>query len=206
MVPTIQWIKKETAMTNSSVFDGTVRLPIGSCDGVEFDLVVAGPADTKVDFGVACMFEYEMGEAGMSGAGAFPPQLMETLLMTLPPPALGPRSLLVIGMGNPALLEKDTLRRACRVAMREAIRFGAASMAFAPGILDAGHTDNAALDMHNQMMDGMLSALRAEHILAAIGLAPPPTLRECSFNVGAPRAQSAHKGFSEAFTRFSPAK
>jgi len=193
-----------------------IRLPIGSSDGVVFDVVAWGPSDADVDFSVACMFEHELG-AGMAGgllaldralgghlsrlraADAFRAQPLETLLITSPPPAVMPRTVLVIGMGDPARLDGEMLRRACRVAMREAIRFGAVSMAFAPSVLDAGHTDNAALDMQHVMLDGMLSALRAEHMLAEAGLAAEPALRHCTFDVGAPRAQAAGQAFAEAF-------
>jgi hypothetical protein len=193
-----------------------IRLPIGTADGVVFDVVAWGPSHADVDFSVACMFEHEM-KGGMAGgllaldqalggrlsglraAGAFRAQPLETLLVTTPPPAVVPRAVLVIGMGDPAQLDGEMLRRACRVAMREAIRFGAVSMAFAPSVLDAGHTDNAALDMQHVMLDGMLGALRAEHMLAEAGLAAAPALRHCTFDVGAPRAQAAGRAFAQAF-------
>jgi hypothetical protein len=196
-----------------------IRLPIGTLDGVDFDVVAWGPAHADADFSVACMFEHELGETGMAGgllaldsalggqlarlraAGAFRAQPMETLLVTSPPPEVTPRAVLVIGMGDPAALDDDLLRRACRVAMREAIRFGAASMAFAPSVLDAGHTDNAALNMQEVMLDGMLGALRAEHMLADAGLAGRPALRHCTFDVGAPRLQAAGHAFATAFAR-----
>lgn len=201
-------------MTDSSP---PLRLPIGIADGVQFDVVAWGPAQADVDVSVACMFEHEVGDAGISGGllgldqalggylsrsrgdGAFRAQEMETLLITLPPPGIAPRALLVIGMGDPATLDGERLRRATRVAMREAIRHGAQSMAFAPSVLDAGHTDNAALDMQTVMLDGMLSALRAELALAAAGLAPPPSLKHCIFDVGAPRAAAAAQAFGAAF-------
>jgi hypothetical protein len=162
------------------------------------------------------MFEHELG-AGMAGgllaldqalggalsrlraSSAFRAQPMETLLVTMPPPGVAARTVLVIGMGDPAALDGDVLRRACRVAMREAIRHGAVSMAFAPSVLDAGHTDNAALDMQEVMLDGMLGALRAEHMLAEAGLADAPALRHCTFDVGAPRLQAAGRAFVAAF-------
>jgi hypothetical protein len=181
-----------------------------------FDVVAWGPAQADVDFSVACMFERELG-AGMAGgllaldqaldgalshlraAGAFRAQAMETVLVTMPPQGVTARAVLVIGMGDLALLDGDVLRRACRVALREAIRYGAASMAFAPSVLDAGHTDTAALNMQEVMLDGMLGALRAEHMLAEAGLAGAPTLRHCTFDVGAPRLQAAGRAFVEAF-------
>jgi hypothetical protein len=205
----------------SDLTPGFKRLPIGTVDGVVFDVVAWGPAQAQVDLSVACMFEHEAGGAGIAGGllaldqalggsltqlrdeGAFRAQPMETLLVTQPPAGVGARAVLVIGLGDPALLDGDVLRRATRVAMREAIRHGAVSMAFAPSVLDGGHTDNAALDMQNVMLDGMLGALRAEHLLAAAGLAGPPTLRQCTFDVGAPRVQAAAAGFSAAFAQLT---
>jgi hypothetical protein len=199
-----------------------IRLPIGTHDGVVFDVVAWGPSRADVDFSVACMFQRELGD-GMAGgllaldealggqlshlraAGAFRAQPMETLLVTTPPPGIVPRAVLVVGMGAPEQLDGDLLRRACRVAMREAIRYGAVSMAFAPSVLDAGHTDNAALDMQTVMLDGMLGALRAEHMLADARLAAAPALRHCTFDVGAPRAQAAGRAFAAAFARLARA-
>ncbi|MFS2019743.1 hypothetical protein ACEN88_24570, partial [Massilia sp. CT11-108] len=42
------------------------RLPIGTADGVQFDVVAWGPSHADVDFSVACMFEHELG-GGMAG-------------------------------------------------------------------------------------------------------------------------------------------
>ena len=167
-----------------------IPLPIGTADDVVFDVVAWGPAHADVDFSVACMFEHELGDVGIAGGllaldqalggqltrlratGAFRAQPMETLLVTLPPPGMVPRAVLVIGLGDPA-------------------------------VLDGGHTDNAALDMQHVMMDGMLGALRAEHMLADAGLAASPALRHCTFDVGAPRAQAAGLAFAAAFARLT---
>jgi len=210
-------------MNTSDHSASPIRLPIGSANGVTFDVVAWGPAQADVDISVACMFEHELAGAAMAGgllaldqalagqlsrlraAGAFRAQPMETLLITTPPPGVAARAVLVIGLGDPAILDGATLRRATRVAMREAIRHGAEAMAFAPSVLDAGHADNAGLDMQHVMLDGMLGALRAEHLLAEAGLAAMPALRFCSFDVGAPRAQAAAAGFVAAFRQLHPA-
>jgi len=196
-----------------------VRLPVGTTDGVVFDVVAWGPADAHVDLSVACMFTHEVGGAaiaggllaldqalgghlvGMRAAGAFRAQPMETMLIASPPPHMVPRAVLVIGLGDPATFDAERLRQATRVAMREAIRHGARSMAFAPSVLDAGHTDNAALDMPAVMLDGMLSALRAELALVDAGLAPPHALRHCTFDVGAARLPQASQAFADAFAQ-----
>lgn len=200
------------------------RLPIGTLDGVDFDVAAWGPAQADVDFSVACMFEHEQDGAPVAGgllgldtalrgqltalraSGNFRAQEMETILISLPPGTIPARAVLVIGLGKPETLDGDRLRRATRVAMREAIRQGARSLAFAPSVLDGGHTDNAGLDMPRMMMDGMLSALRAEHALAAAGLAPPPSVQRCTFDVGAPRLHSSGAAFIAAFNEFAQAR
>ncbi|TYQ03388.1 UNVERIFIED_ORG: cytosol aminopeptidase family protein [Zoogloea ramigera] len=200
------------------------RLPIGTLDGVDFDVAAWGPAQADVDFSVACMFEHEQDGAPVAGgllgldtalgsqltalraSGDFRAQEMETILISLPPGTIPARAVLVIGLGNPETLDGDRLRRATRVAMREAIRQGARSLAFAPSVLDGGHTDNAGLDMPRMMMDGMLGALRAEHALATAGLAPPPSVQRCTFDVGAPRLHSSGEAFIAAFNEFAQAR
>jgi hypothetical protein len=211
-------------MTSPQATNSPVHHPIGIASGVTFDVVAWGPAMADVDFSVACMFEHEVGGAPIAGgllaldqalggqltrlraSGAFRAQPMETLLITTPPAGMTPRAVLVIGLGDPGLLTSDLLRRATRVAMREAIRHGAHSMAFAPSVLDAGHTDNAALNMPEVMLDGMLGALGAEFRLAETGLAGEPLLRHCTFDVGAPRVESAALAFAAAFARLNDAK
>lgn len=197
------------------------RFPIGSFGGVDFDLVAWGPAQATVDLSVACMFERELDPRGPQGGllaldqalgghltrmraiGAFRAQPLETLLVSTPPPGMAPRALLVTGMGDPAALDGELLRRAAHTALTEAVRSGAQSMAFAPSVLDAGHVAYAALDMQSVMLDGMLGALRAERMLIEAGLASVPSLRRCSFDVGAPRAQVAAQSFAAAFARLA---
>ncbi len=193
------------------------RLPIGSAEGVAFDVVAWGPAHAEVDFSVACMFEHEVDGAAIAGGllqlnealgneltrlrgeGLFRAQAMETLLITQPPASVKARAVLVIGLGDPATLDGDRLRQATQVAMRAAIRYGARSMAFAPSVLDGGHTNNAPLRMQEVMLAGMLNGLRTELALAAAGFIQRPVLQQCTFDVGAPRLDGAAESFAAAF-------
>ena len=211
-------------MTTIQASRPPARQPIGIARGVTFDVVAWGPAMAEVDLSIACMFEHEVDGAPIAGgllaldqalggqltrlraSGAFRAQPMETLLITTPPAGMAPHAVLVIGLGDPGQLASDVLLRATRVAMREAIRHGARSMAFAPSVLDAGHTDNAALNMPEAMLDGMLGALAAELLLAETGLAAQPLLQHCTFDVGAPRVESAALAFAAAFARLHDAK
>ena len=130
-------------MTSHQLANSPAHHPIGIAHGVTFDVVAWGPAMAEVDLSIACMFEHEVDGAPIAGGllaldqalggqltrlragGAFRAQPMETLLITTPPAGMAPRAVLVIGLGDPGLLTSDLLRRATRVAMREAIRHGA---------------------------------------------------------------------------------
>ena len=211
-------------MSSHQATNSPARHPIGVVHGVTFDVVAWGPAMAEVDLSIACMFEHEVDGAPIAGGllaldqalggqltrlragGGFRAQPMETLLVTKPPAGMAPRAVLVIGLGEPGLLTSDLLRRTTRVAMREAIRHGARSMAFAPSVLDAGHTDNAALNMPEVMLDGMLGALAAEFLLAETGLAGKLPLQHCTFDVGAARVESAALAFAAAFGKLNDAK
>src|SRR5437868_6764706 len=109
----------------SDLTPGFKRLQIGTFDGVVFDVVAWGPAQAEVDVSVACMFEHELNGAGLAGGllaldqalgghltqlrreGAFRAQPMETLLVTQPPAGISARAVLVIGLGDPALLDGE---------------------------------------------------------------------------------------------------
>lgn len=178
------------------------RLPIGSFQGVAFDVVRWVPADADVDLSFACMFEHEAPGATMTGGllhldqalggalstlraeGLFRAEEMETLFVASPPPSAVARSIMVIGFGDPATVSHRRLERATRVAAREAIRLKARSVAFAPDLLDGGLAAGRLPDAPAAMMRGVVGALQAERRLADLGLAPPPILERWSFDVG----------------------
>ncbi|HEX8478003.1 MAG TPA: hypothetical protein VF663_06695, partial [Telluria sp.] len=104
---------KEATMTHNTPATLPARLPVGTRDGVDFDVVAWGPAHAAVDISVACMFTHEMGNAGMAGGllaldqalggalarlrlqGAFRAEPLETLLVTTPPNGIAARAVLV---------------------------------------------------------------------------------------------------------------
>jgi hypothetical protein len=194
---------------------------IGRAHGVEFDVVVWDGAHADVAFSVACMFKREPPGAVIHGGllhldqalggaltelrsrGDFRAEEMETLLVTTPPVTVRAGQLLIIGLGDPKSFSAGVLERAIRVAMREAIRAGAPSAAFAPSLLDAGVVSGVTGDGALAMLQGALGALAAEIRLAELGLSPSPTLTHWSFDAGATHLDSVSEEFSAAFAQLT---
>ncbi len=199
------------------------RHPIGRAQGVEFDVVAWDGAHADVALSVACMFRREAAGAVIRGgllhldqalggaltalrsSGDFRADEMETLLIQTPPAGVRAKQLLIIGLGDPETLSSGLLERAIRVAVREAVRAGAASVAFAPSLLDAGVVSGVTGDGAVAMLRGALRALAAESRLAALGLSPPPRLTRWSFDAGPTHLDSVGGEFGEAFARLTTA-
>ena len=197
------------------------RYALGSFHGVEFDVVAWGPKDAKVDLSFACMFEHEAAGASLGGGmlsldqsldrlltrmragGAFKAQQLETLHLASLPDRLAPRSIMVIGLGNPETLTPALLERATGMAIAEAIRLKAATVAFAPNLLDAGLSDVAGMHIASSMLAGVFHALATATLLAEAGFSETPSIRRWSFDTGLAHIDAAAKEFASAFCTLS---
>ena len=187
---------------HEAVGDEFVRHEIGSAQGVRFSIAVWSPAEATVDLSFACMFEREAPGTTMKGGllhldqvlggalnrlrstGAFRAQEMETLLVTRPPAPVGARSLMVIGLGDPVTFAPGVMERAARVAVREALRLPARTVAFAPDLLDAGLGAEATANLAPIMVRGVLDAFAAETELFRLGFSAKPETEAWTFDAG----------------------
>ncbi len=193
------------------------RAAIGEFRGVRFDVVAWPPADADVDLSFACMFEHEVEGAAMAGGllhldnalggvlatmraqGLFRAQEMETLYIARPPAAVRARSLMVIGLGDPATFTRERLERAGRIAASEAVRLDARSAAFAPNLMDAGLKNTASLRVSSAMLTGVLGGLASAHALLASGMAQAPSLVHWTFDSGLAYFDGAHAELTGRF-------
>jgi hypothetical protein len=188
---------------------------------VKFEVIAWAPSQADVDLSIACMFEREMPGSLLSGGllqfnqaiggaltklrdeGSFRAQEMETLLLRPALSSVRAHAILIIGLGNPLAFSSAILERALRVAFREAVRFGASTVAFAPNLIDAGQIDVTSLQVEAAMVRGVVGALQAEHRLVELGLADPPAIRSWAFDTGPAHFDTAAKKFLKAFTQSS---
>ena len=197
------------------------RLYVGEIEGIRFNVVAWATANAEVELSFACMFEREMPGTSLSGgllkldgalegaltnfrqAGLFRAQEMETLLLRYLPREIRAGLVMVIGLGDPQTLGPEVLERALRVAAREAVRLGVKTVAFAPDLLDAGHTQQSTTYSASAMLRGVIGALEAERQLSLLRLAPPLQLTEWFFDAGTAHIAAAAEQFRREFNLLS---
>jgi hypothetical protein len=223
----VYWRRQECCSEASSI-DGRVglkskdsaaeRRPLLTIGNVDFETIAWAPNQADVDLSIACMFEREMPGVQLAGGllhldevlggaltrlrheGHFRAQEMETLLVRKPPIGVSGRSVLIIGLGSPITFASAILERATRVAVREATRLGACTVAFAPNLLDAGRTDADSMNVEAAIAQGTVSGLQAEYRLSELGLANPPAILSWAFDVGPAHIEAATASFLRAFS------
>jgi hypothetical protein len=165
--------------------------------GVKLKVRMEGPYTADVPLQVVCYFRYTPeGEKKLTGApveldrrlggaiaglrtrGEFAGEDLETLLLTPPAGTIPAKKLLLIGLGDEATLSLAKMERVGRTALREAARLGAATVAFAPLVKDAGNDALPAGETAAAVVRGVLLAHATEKRLQRQGLASTYTLAE----------------------------
>lgn len=160
--------------------------------GLPIIVRMQGPYDADVQLQIVCYFEktptsdaklfgapLELDQrlggvvASLRSRGEFKGDKLETLLITPPEGRIGPKQLLLIGLGKESDLSLARMEEVGKAALREAVRIGASRVAFAPLIKDAGNNALAAGDVENAVVRGMLLARDTEIRLQQQGLAKP---------------------------------
>jgi len=159
----------------------------GSVYGIQIEGVVQGPSAQVSPLQVACVFEYTENDifnsppalpAALNGlvhldhdikglltdlrkSGRFSGHSNETLLLTPPKGTIGGKMLLLIGLGDRNKFSPEQMTVVGSVAMREALRLGVNSFAFASDLKDAGIDSPTALVATN-VVKGALTAYRTQ--------------------------------------------
>ncbi|WP_322023759.1 M17 family peptidase N-terminal domain-containing protein [Burkholderia sp. BCC1977] len=193
-----------------------LRQSIGRWRDVSFEVAAWDGVGAQVDLSCGCMFAHEAtgdGPTGglrhldiaLSGAltglrreGHFRAAPMETLLISHPPAGIAARTLLLVGLGDPASWTIERTADAVATAARTAMQQGVESAAFAPSILDGGLTTAATAGMPQAMVKAVLAVIDTRYRIAELGLAAPPFLRRWVFDVGAARFDGAVEHFGNA--------
>jgi hypothetical protein len=196
---------------------------IGVLHGVSITVAAWDGAMAAVDLSFACMFERELTDAGPAGglrhlddalggaltelrrAGYFRASPLETLLLSRLPATVVARAVMVVGLGDPSTWSPALTAEAAATAVRAAIQQGVESAAFAPSLLDAGLMSSATGDVAALMLKSVAGAISAQVRIAAMGLAPPPSLRQWVFDVGPAHMDTVTEHFQAALATLVPA-
>ncbi|WP_445143390.1 M17 family peptidase N-terminal domain-containing protein [Dyella sp. Tek66A03] len=201
----------------------TEQRTIGVFHDVSIAVAAWDGAGAAVDLSFACMFEREITGTGPTGglrhlddalggaltelrrAGYFRANPMETLLVSRPPAPVVARAVMVVGLGDPSVWSPAVTAAAAATAARAAVQQKALSAAFAPSLLDAGLAPSATSGVAAVMLAAVAGAIAAQVRIAAIGLAPPLSLRQWVFDVGAAHFDTVAEQFRLALERLDPA-
>lgn len=157
--------------------------------GLPIIVRMQGPYDADVPLQIVCYFEYTpTSDAKLFGApveldqrlggliaslrqrGEFQGLALESLLIEPPSGTIKAKRLLLLGLGAESELSLDRMEAIGRVAIREAAKIGAKSVAFAPMIKDAGNDSLDAGEVETSVVRGMLMAYDTEKRLQKQGL------------------------------------
>ena len=170
--------------------------------GIQVSIKMEGPYMEAADLQIICLFKHKPTGDTYHGAakdtdvhlggilsslrnrGEFVGETGETFLFTPPKGSIPAKRFMVIGLGEEKDLSLDTLRTVGRIAAREAVRFKAQHVAWAPVIRDEG---NLAIDVgegDRAFAEQLLSSYDTEKRLQAQGLAPAFTIESVVIEAG----------------------
>ena len=109
---------------------------------------------------------------------------LETILIAPPPGTIPARGLLLVGLGDEAMLSAGLMEQVGRTALREAARLRAATVAFAPLIRDQGNETIGTGEIERAVTRGAFLAYDTEKRLQEQGLAPAWTLESWEVEAG----------------------
>lgn len=159
------------------------------------------PVSADVDLQIVCLFKHsdkdryieamdefntKLGKllSNVRSRGEFTGELGETFLFTTPKNSIKPHRVLLIGLGDESALNVDILRVVGRVALREAVRLQAKTVAFAPTIRDQGNDKVNVGDGDRLVAENVVLAYDTEKRLQKQGLAPVFDIQEWTMEAG----------------------
>jgi hypothetical protein len=189
-------------------------------DGLSLVVRMQGPYDAEVPLQIVCYFKHTSdSDSRLKGApveldkhlggligslrarGEFSGDALETFLIDAPEETIKAKRLLLIGLGEESSLSLARMEQVGRTALREAVRMGAAKVAFAPLIKDAGNDALAAGDVENAIIRGMLLAYDTEVRLQKQGFAKAMTLESWIVEAGPTYYDETIAGVKTAITQ-----
>jgi hypothetical protein len=199
----------------------------GKIDGVAIEGMVQGPSTEATPLQVACVFEYMDGDIFKSPSalppatngmlhldqalngiitdirktGKFTGHAFETLLITPPPGAILAKRQLLIGLGDRTKFTPELMITISSVAMREALRLGVSSYAFASDLKDGGIDSPTGLVAEYEIK-GTFDAYRTQAWLKSEKIASYTPLTKVTMLAGQAYLSTAGEGIKMAIAAY----
>jgi Cytosol aminopeptidase family, N-terminal domain len=169
----------------------------------EGDIFKSPPALPKALNGMVHLDEQLNGLiTDLRKTGEFEGHALETILITPRTRAIAAHQLLLIGLGGRNKFTPDLMNSVGRVAMREALRLGISSYAFASDLKDAGIDSPTGLIAGN-VVKGAFQAYRTQDHLKKQGLSDHKVLTKVTMLAGPSFFTIAAAGIKEVIAAMS---
>ncbi len=190
--------------------------------GLKVTVRVMVPQDQETDLLFLCFFKHKAkGDTVTSTIQKFDDRLggligslrnrnefsgdeLETILINPPAGSIKAKKLMLIGLGEEDKLSLQTMRRIGGVALREAARLGAKSVAFGAALRDQGNAKYGVGDVGGEVLHGALLAFDTEKRLQKEGRGVGLALEEWIYLAGPEYfhevVPSASEGLAAAIT------
>ncbi|RAJ80308.1 cytosol aminopeptidase family protein [Chitinophaga dinghuensis] len=199
----------------------------GTRMGLQVVGLVEGPATATADLQVACVFEYTEGDIynsppalppaanGMQHldkalhgiitdirkTGQFEGHTYETILLDPAPGSIKAKRLLLIGLGNRNQFDAGIMKGIGTIALREALRLNASTVAIASDLKDAG-IDSPTAQVAENIATGALQAWKTQAYLRQKGYSNTPMLKKIILLAGPAFYETAGTGIVKALEKF----
>jgi hypothetical protein len=178
-------------------------------------VLVQSPAETDTELQVICLFRSDPSNA-LHGAlietneklkrlldrirkpNLFRGELGETMLLRPPAGSLAAKRLLIVGLGDPESFVPERMDLVGETAFREANRLKVAHPFFAPTILDGGVTKFTTGQVAEQVILGLLRAMRTHKVAIEAGAAFEQSVQDWTYLAGPTHAEDTKQGMEKA--------
>jgi Cytosol aminopeptidase family, N-terminal domain len=178
-------------------------------------ILMQSPAETDTELQIICLFRSDpsntlhgsLAETNEKLKGLldrirkpslFRGETGETLMIQPPPGSLGAKRVLIIGLGDSQTFTPERMELVGAIAYREADRLGVAHPFFAPTVLDGGVTKYAPGDVAEQVVSGLLRAVRTHKVVVDAGAASRSVIQDMTLLAGPAHAAETRLGIEKA--------
>jgi hypothetical protein len=207
-----------SAQTPAKQLPATGQVLHAQTSGLPVDVLVQGPADTRTELQIICLFRSEPSNT-LHGSliemnqklqglldvirtpSLFAGESGETLLIVPKSGTLPARKLLIIGLGDSTSFTPSVMNLVGTIAFNESSRLGIKHPFFAPTVLDGGVSGFNTGEIAEQFMRGFLRARDLENRLQSVKEGPATAVQRLTFLAGAAHATDTQSGIAKAFTR-----
>ena len=190
------------APTMSHAENTAAEQSVSAARDVKMTVKMIGPVTQTTDLQIICLLQHnpagdtyieamqdfndKLGGvlSSLRERGEFVGEPGETLLLNPPAGSITPKQVLLIGVGEEAVLTVDRLRLAGTIAARESVRLGMAHVSFAPTLRDQGSNRIDVGEGDAAVAESFLLAYDTERRLQEQGLSSGAKIREFVIEAG----------------------